>query len=327
MVSLQDLRERAHVLQKKADRKVKQIAAGTYHPRGTNWDLDNGKYGVDISGTKYDPRRSNIDRMTRRQVEAHIERLENFNSNVVGYYRGARKGDIISKQAMAAAYNGYRKHNRWNAAEHEEIGGTPVPGMGDITVQDYDHDFRPRRAYLDVAAGPTYTPKRMPVPTRYQDDAGAIAAGERMKEMHTTRGRKKYVDNARSQITKMIDSLDDPGFLPKILELNDERLWFLWTSSSKFAATLSEIYFAQKAVDEPGSQADLQFEEAIINSVDEHKDSLMQMYEEAANVEFKPTAELAEKRRREKRKRAYRKGLRTKARNKRNKSRRPGDYD
>lgn len=320
-MSLQDLRARAHVLQAKAGRKIGQIKAGTYHPRGTDWDLDNGQYGVDISGTKYDPRKSNIDRMTTRQVEAHIERLENFNSNVVGYYRGARKGDIISKQAMARAHYGYKRHNEWNAKEHEEIGGTLVPGMGDITVQDYDHDFRPRRAYLDVAAGPTYTPKRMPVPTRYQDDAGAIAAGERMMEMHTTRGRQKYVNNARSQIGKMIDSLDDPGFLPKILELDDERLWFLWTSSSKFAATLAEIYFAQKAIDDPGSQADLQFEETIINSVDEHKDSLMQMYEEAANVEFKPTPELAEQRRKEKRQKAYRKGLRTRARNQRNKGR------
>lgn len=320
-MSLQDLRARAHVLQRKATTKIGKIKAGTYHPRGTDWDLDNGQYGVDISGTKYDPRKANIDRMTTRQLEKHIERLENFNSNVVGYYRGARKGDIISKQAMARAYYGYKKHNEWNAKEHEEIGGTHVPGMGDITVQDYDHDFRPRRAYLDVAAGPTYTPKRMPVPTRYQDDFGAIMAGERMMEMHTTRGRKKYVNKARSQIAQMIDSLDDPGFLPKILTLDDERLWFLWTSSSKFAATLAEIYFAQKAINDPGSQADLQFEETLINSVDEHKDSLMQMYEEAANVEFKPTPELAEKRRKEKRQKAYRKGLRTRARNQRNKGR------
>ena len=320
-MSLQDLRARAHVLQARADRKIAQIKAGTYHPRGTDWDLDNGQYGVDISGTKYDPRKSNIDRMTTRQVEAHIERLENFNSNVVGYYRGARKGDIISKQAMARAYYGYKKHNENNAREHEEIGGTRVPGMGDITVQDYDHDFRPRREYLSSGTAPTYTPKALPVPTRYQDDAGAISAGERMLSHHSTAGRKKLLDAARSNISDMIETVDGMDDMKKVLTLDDERLWFLWTSSSKFADTLSEMYFAMKA-QEPGYESSSpQFDQAIIDSLDHHYDTVMQMYEEAANAEFKPTPELAEKRRREKRQKAYRKGMRTRARNKRNKKR------
>ena len=320
-MSLQDLRARAHVLQAKADRKIAQIKAGTYHPRGSRWDLDNGQYGVDISGTKYDPRKSNIDRMTTRQVERHIERLENFNSNVVGYYRGARKGDIISRRAMARAYYGYKTHNEWNAKEREEIGGTLVPGMGDITVQDYDHDFRPRRAYLSSGTAPTYTPKALPVPTRYQDDKGAIAAGERMLSYHSTAGRKKLVDTARSNISDMIDAVDGMDDMKKILTLDDERLWFLWTSSSKFSDTLSEMYFAMKS-QEPGYESSSpQFDQAIIDSLDHHYDTVMQMYEEAANAEFKPTPELAEKRRREKRQKAYRKGMRTRARNKRSKNR------
>ena len=259
--------------------------------------------------------------MTTRQVEVHIERLENFNSNVVGYYRGARKGDIISKRAMASVYYAYKNHNEDNAREHEEIGGTPVPGMGDITVQDYDHDFRPRRAYLSSGTAPTYTPKALPVPTRYQDDEGAIAAGERMLSYHSIAGRKKWVDLARSNISDMIDAIDGMDDMKKILTLDDERLWFLWTSSSKFADTLSEMYFAMKA-QEPGYESSSpQFDQAIIDSMDHHYNTVMQMYEEAANVEFKPTPELAEKRRREKRQRAYRKGMRTRARNKRNKKR------
>lgn len=313
-MSLQDLRAKAHTLQAQADIKIAQIKAGTYCPPGADPAINNGKYGVDIAGTQYDPRKTNIDRMTTRQVEKHIERLENFNSNVVGYYRGARPGDIISKSAMASVRRAYRVHNAEQAAEHAEIGGTEIPGMGNITVEEYDHDFRPRRAYLESGTAPTYTPKALPVPTRYQSDKGARIMAEKMHEMYSTRGKKKRVENARQQIQQVIDRLDDPGDLQKILTLDDERLWFLWTSSSKFADTLSEMYFAQGIEDEPGRYGE-KFEEMMIESHDENIDSLMSMYEEAYNVEFKPSPELAARRLKEKRQKAARKGLRTRRRN------------
>ena len=122
----------------------------------------------------------------------------------------------------------------------------------------------------------------LPVPTRYQDDRGAIAAGERMLSYHSTAGRKKLVDMARSNISDMIGAVDGMDDMKKILTLDDERLWFLWTSSSKFADTLSEMYFAMKA-QEPGYESSSpQFDQAIIDSMDHHYNTVMQMYEEAA---------------------------------------------
>ena len=304
-MSLSDLRARAHVLQAQADQKIAQIKAGTYAPegtRGTTMDhINNGKYGVDIAGTKYDPRKSTIDRMTTRQVEAHIERLENFNSNVVGYYRGA--GDsIISKHAMARVIYQYDRDNKLKAAERREIGGTEIPWVG-VTVDEYDEHFRPRKQYLESGTNFSYNKKSLPVPTRYYSDQGALRIADAIAEQNTTRGRQKNIRAARDQIDQMIERIGTSHYSQlkkKIDAMDDKNFWVLWTNDSVFADKLSMMYDGVAMQGKEGVSQ--RYLDGLVDSQESTADDLFEMVDMANSLDFQVSPELAKERRRAKRK-------------------------
>ena len=304
-MSLSDLRARAHVLQAKADQKIAQIKAGTYAPegtRGTTMDhINNGKYGVDITGTKYDPRRSTIDRMTTRQVEKHIERLENFNSNVVGYYRGA--GDsIISKHAMARVIYQYDRDNKLKAAERREIGGTEIPWVG-VTVEEFDEHFRPRKQYLESGTNFSYNKKSLPVPTRYYSDKGALRVADAVAEQNTTRGRQKNIRAARDQIDQMIQRVGTSHYSQlkkKIDAMDDRNFWVLWTNDSEFADKLSMMYDGIAMQGKEGVSQ--RYLDGLVDSQESTADDLSEMVDMANSLDFQPSPDLARERRRAKRK-------------------------
>ena len=91
-MALQAKRAEALKLERQASKKIQQIAAGRYDPLGSRsllHGINNGRYGVDISGTKYDPRKSErlVKRYTGKQLDAHIERLKGFMTPTIGFYR------------------------------------------------------------------------------------------------------------------------------------------------------------------------------------------------------------------------------------------------
>lgn len=304
-MSLSDLRARARMLQAKADQKIAQIKAGTYAPegtRGTTMDhINNGKYGVDITGTKYDPRRSTIDRMTTKQVEAHIERLENFNSNVVGYYRGA--GDsIISKHAMARVIYQYDRDNKLKAAERREIGGTFIPWVG-VPVTEYDEHFRPRKQYLESGTNFSYNKKSLPVPTRYYSDKGALRIADAIAEQNTTRGRQKNIRAARDQVDQMIERIGTSQYAQlkkKIDAMDDKNFWFMWSNDSEFADNLSMMYDGIAMQGKEGVSQ--RYLDSLVDSQESVADDLSEQVDMANSLDFQVDPDLAKERRREKRK-------------------------
>jgi len=304
-MSLSDLRARAHVLQAKADQKIAQIKAGTYAPegtRGTTMDhINNGKYGVDITGTRYDPRRSTIDRMTTKQVEAHIERLENFNSNVVGYYRGA--GDsIISKHAMARVIYQYDRDNKLKAAERREIGGTFIPWVG-VPVTEYDEHFRPRKQYLESGTNFSYNKKSLPVPTRYYSDKGALRIADAIAEQNTTRGRQKNIRAARDQVAQMIERIGTSQYAQlkkKIDAMDDKNFWFMWSNDSEFSDHLSMMYDGIAMQGKEGVSQ--HYLDSLVDSQESVADDLSEQIDMANSLDFQVDPDLAKERRRAKRK-------------------------
>ena len=102
---IDELRDVLRSENERASKKIARIAAGTYDGGMGRYDpLSHlrGGYGVDITGTKYDPRVSGdrIGRMTTRHAEVAIDRLREFtDSGNIGYYQGS-DGAIISRQAM-----------------------------------------------------------------------------------------------------------------------------------------------------------------------------------------------------------------------------------
>lgn len=141
--SMNELRARIAREEGRAARKIKKIAAGTYNPRGKRsrlYDITqankaaNGEIpvpptglpiayykGVDITGTKRDPRRDSR-RLRRPGLERYLEDLRTFNSGLVNYFKAA-DGSIVTGQEIRASRHitgyetdpvrlGYRRRTR-----------------------------------------------------------------------------------------------------------------------------------------------------------------------------------------------------------------------
>lgn len=129
-----ELRNQIAWEERRAVRKIKKIAAGTYNPRG-KWSrlyditqanraargeipmprggLPVAYYrGVDISGTERDPRRDSR-RLREPGLKKYLEDLKTFNSGLVNYFKAA-DGSVVTGQEIRAglSINGYRTDKR-----------------------------------------------------------------------------------------------------------------------------------------------------------------------------------------------------------------------
>lgn len=298
--SLGDLRFRALKAEARATRKVRLIKQGTYNPRagGLLTDLNNGQFGVDIAGTEYDVRKgeARINRMTTAQVKRHLERLDKFLYQGTTYYAGAR-GNIISGDAMRAVRREYKRDNERKREYKKSVAGTFIPWVG-ITAKEYDEDWRVKKAYLESGSAESLVEYRLPTPRRFSSDEGAYTIAKSMNERQTTRGRNKAISQARQNISEMIDEIGDDR-LRRVLDLPDDKLWFMWSNDDYFADRLSRLYWAihNQDNDKIGKRAIA----AILDDYDEKILTLLGMIDEAENLEIKPEKTRKKPRRRKKR--------------------------
>ena len=271
--SLGDLRLRALKAEARATRKVRLIKQGTYNPRagGLLTDLNNGQFGVDIAGTEYDVRKGDL------------ERLDKFLYQGTTYYAGAR-GNIISGDAMRAVRREYKRDNERKREYKKSVAGTFIPWVG-ITAKEYDEDWRVKKAYLESGSAESLVEYRLPTPRRFSSDEGAYTIAKSMNERQTTRGCNKAISQARQNISDMIDEIGDDR-LRRVLDLSDDKLWFMWSNDDYFADRLSRLYWAinNQDNDKIGKRAIA----AILDDYDEKIFTLLGMIDEAENLEIKP---------------------------------------
>lgn len=129
-----ELRDQIAREERRAARKIKKIAAGTYNPRGKRsrlYDITQANRaaqgeipmprgglpvayyrGVDISGTERDPRRDNR-RLREPGLKKYLEDLKTFNSGLVNYFKAA-DGSVVTGQEIRSglSINGYRTDKR-----------------------------------------------------------------------------------------------------------------------------------------------------------------------------------------------------------------------
>lgn len=121
--SIGELRDQIAQEERRAARKIKKIAAGTYNPRGKRsrlYDITQANKaargeipepqeglpvayyrGVDITNTERDPRRDSR-RLRRPGLEKYLEDLKTFNSGLVNYFKAA-DGSIVTGQEIRAS--------------------------------------------------------------------------------------------------------------------------------------------------------------------------------------------------------------------------------
>nr|DAP14008.1 MAG TPA: hypothetical protein [Caudoviricetes sp.] len=148
-----------------------RIKAGTYNPLGKrsvlseivptaaelkkkrNYNPYKGRalphYGVDISGTEYDPLR-NSKSYGRKRLESYLEKLKGFNTPSVGYFKGMN-GTIITAQSMRSLIRANNANNKRKADIVEANRDVYVPWLN-RTVGEYDSEVR-KNSYPSDAGG------------------------------------------------------------------------------------------------------------------------------------------------------------------------------
>lgn len=245
-------RDYARRLERRATRKIGLIREGFYAPRSLKpiEHLNEGHFGVDIAGTNLDPRKgSAVGRMTRRQVEAHAHRLEEFMSPNVSYYRGDGEAIISAKSMLKHAY-GVRRLNEKVQDYWNSVKGTLIPWRGNSPASkefDIESPYR--------GNSPEYKMKmdRMALPSEFPSDrAVRIDAGDYLRKTSTAYDEER-MSGIRSTIAKLIEGSGDP-YLNKILDLPDKTLFFLATTTPDFMQSLSDTY--SSAMDFEGNPED-----------------------------------------------------------------------
>lgn len=246
-------RDYARRLERRATRKVGLIREGFYAPRSLKpiEHLNDGRFGVDIAGTNLDPRkgRGAVERMTLRQVEAHAHRLEEFMSPNVSYYRGDDNAIISAKAMLKHAY-GVRRLNEKVQNYWESVKGTLIPWRGNAPASEV---FDINTPYNGNSPQYKMNKDRLATPTEFPSDKAAlIDAGDYLRKTSTAYDKER-MSGIRSTIAKLIEGSGDP-YLNKILDLPDEELFFLATTTPDFMQSLSDTY--NSAMDFQGNPDD-----------------------------------------------------------------------
>lgn len=268
----------------RASRKVRLIRQGKYFTASNSpFHYLRDRYGVDISGTKYDPRpKMDVSRMTERQLDRAIERMREFtNSRNVVYFRGARPTDIISGRSVLRAQSVTKRWNEMVRERNERVAHVRMPWHGESMTADlWMHDFMPRGDYLPDYSGYSLRERKVPTPGRWRDDKAA-ARWVKMVEGNLGPGAERQrVAAIRGQIGDMMKYIGDDGLKARIDGMSDEVLYFMWTSDRSFADALSTLYENVKYEQETGdkSQVHAQLEEysyTMLNNIFDAHDQVL----------------------------------------------------
>lgn len=251
MSEIEELRAQLRKEQRKSTRKIARIREGTQVRRADKYlGHLHGRYGVDISGTRYDPRSSNIDRMTRAQLRAAIERNREFNSNVVNYF-GGHSGGIVSATELRRLAWRTERYNQEVRAYNERVKDVPMPWVGDNITHGEYHDFvAPKTEFLEGTAHYSHRERRMPTPRAFKSDRDVKLKAKMLEDSLGERAHNIRLASVKDQIRQMIERIGDPTLYRVINDLTDDQLWFAWTANSELADALSLKYDSALADDE-----------------------------------------------------------------------------
>ena len=253
---LEILREKAHLAERSASVKIRKIAKGTYNPinNPAMSYLNNGEYGVDITGTKYDPRkkRGAIDKMTKKQLTKYIDILREFSksTNII-YYAGHKdaktgKPSIISFESMSKLVHATIARNKRLKKYRDEQADMPLPWRGEgMTAGKYNNDWRPHSKYFDSSSAYSLEPAPPPTPIRFVSDKAVRTLAESRMDEITPSAHKRRIFAMREQISEMLKVIGD-STLMRFLDMSDEALWYLWTSDESLADYLAFLYETYK---------------------------------------------------------------------------------
>nr|DAY42425.1 MAG TPA: hypothetical protein [Caudoviricetes sp.] len=268
-MNISDLRAAVAKEEDKARRKMARIKAGTYNPLGKRSVLseivpepDRVKqskhfkkgsrlphYGVDISGTKYDPMR-NSKYMNGKTLKNYLERLKGFNTPTVGYFKGMN-GTIITAQAMRTLIRANRANNKRKADIVEANSDVYVPWLN-RTVGEYDEQVR-KKSYPSDAGGWDLKQYNTPTPA-IVTPKGAQEMIDKISQVSGPHALTTLSEANQKSLNGMLPYLSDTA-RTTINNVDARKLAFAVQHDDAFFDRLHELYVIMGSGDDSPTSA------------------------------------------------------------------------
>ena len=187
-----------------------------------------GDYGIDITGTEYDPRvgKYSISRMSGDRLKKLLEKQAYFRRPHVGYYRGAR-GTIVTRQAYRNYVNSVRKINNSIYAEQDKYKDVYIKPLG-MTVKERRAMMTPTHPVHGTEAYDGMKKLKIYSPTQLMGTEGAKMIALRNDDIRRQYTSREMVTKARGYMNQMMDVIGDEEIRLKFNSLSDEQFWFIW---------------------------------------------------------------------------------------------------
>lgn len=270
-MNVSDLRAAVAKEEERARRKMARIKAGTYNPLGKrsvlseivptaaelkkkrNYNPYKGRplphYGVDISGTEYDPLR-NSKNYGRKRLEGYLEHLKGFNTPTVGYFKGMN-GTIISAQMMRSLIRANRANNKRKADIVEANRDVYVPWLN-RTVGEYDSEVR-KNTYPSDAGGWDLKQYKAPKPASLTPK-GAQKMLSKITSVSGARALTTLSEANQASLEGMLPYLSDTA-RNAVANVDARKLAFAVQHDDSFFDRLHELYVIMGSGDDSETSA------------------------------------------------------------------------
>lgn len=199
--------------------------------------------GVEIGGTRYDPRRNlgNVKKYTKKQLESYSASLSNFTSRNNGFERG-QGGTPLSSSGVKAYRRTERAFNKRAESEYSRVADIAIPGRG-MTVRQADMVDRPTNR---LRAGGETVSRPFDIVKRNIMNVTGDKALNRLTKQLADKLKPQFKPKAlRAQRAQFMDMLTTIGNIEQVnsaKELSDEQFNVLFNYHTELVNEISMDY-------------------------------------------------------------------------------------
>lgn len=296
--STSELRNQIAREERRAARKIKKIAAGTYNPRGKRsrlYDITQANRaaqgeipmprgglpiayyrGVDISGTERDPRRDSR-RLREPGLKKYLENLKTFNSGLINYFKAA-DGSVVTGQEIRTglSINGYRSDKRMGrpARRTPNIG---VPEVESALTRALDRNHEVKIPWVSDESSPTGGRTLGEIlEDKDWSIKGHRGTNESVRPLNSNglrERRNKYLEQIKSNQPALFqqDIVGQFYSLPKrvheaLLAMDPVKFLVAWEVGGEFSDALADLY--HEALSNPEDEGLIEAEKRAMNMID-----------------------------------------------------------
>lgn len=210
--------------------------------------------GVQVGGTRYDPRRSmeKVERYNTGQLRAYLGSLNTFTSRATRFFPDAH-GRPLSPAAMARYKKAEKALNSQRKKVLDKIGNIPAPGGGGVTIKERLAINTPSRPRAVSATNPfTFVTRES------KQIANEKALAKLTKDLENklkSDFMKSNIKSGRQAAEEILLQLRQPEMLQSLKDMSDFHFNILWNATS-FAKDISTPYHIAQSLIGKGSKSD-----------------------------------------------------------------------